>query len=143
MLDMIRSMMSLTTLPLSFWCYALESAARILNMVPTKKVEKTPYEIWHGKIPKLSYLKIWGCKAFVKCDTLNKLEPKSIKYNFVGYPKEMMSYYFYYKAENKVFTARYAENKVFCIYSLINQYMLYNLTLLRLLMTVDMVMFTC
>ncbi|GJU30511.1 retrotransposon protein, putative, ty1-copia subclass, partial [Tanacetum coccineum] len=26
--------------------YALESAARILNMVPTKKVDKTPYELW-------------------------------------------------------------------------------------------------
>ncbi|GJW24268.1 retrotransposon protein, putative, ty1-copia subclass [Tanacetum coccineum] len=32
------------TLPKSFWDYALETAARILNMVPTKKVEKTPYE---------------------------------------------------------------------------------------------------
>ncbi|GJU85517.1 retrotransposon protein, putative, ty1-copia subclass [Tanacetum coccineum] len=29
--------------------YALESATRILNMVPTKKVDKTPYELW---IPK-------------------------------------------------------------------------------------------
>nr|GEW45943.1 zinc finger, CCHC-type [Tanacetum cinerariifolium] len=29
----------------SFWDYAFESAARILNMVPTKKVDKTPYEI--------------------------------------------------------------------------------------------------
>ncbi|GJZ40506.1 retrotransposon protein, putative, ty1-copia subclass [Tanacetum coccineum] len=36
-----RSMMNLTTLPLSFWDYALESATRILNMVPTKKVDKT------------------------------------------------------------------------------------------------------
>ncbi|GKA84870.1 hypothetical protein Tco_0806524 [Tanacetum coccineum] len=36
---MVRSMMSLTTLPLSFWDYALESAARILNMVPTKKID--------------------------------------------------------------------------------------------------------
>ncbi|GKC61394.1 hypothetical protein Tco_1088992 [Tanacetum coccineum] len=34
---MVRSMMSQTTLPKSFWDYALESAARILNMVPTKK----------------------------------------------------------------------------------------------------------
>nr|GEZ39616.1 retrovirus-related Pol polyprotein from transposon TNT 1-94 [Tanacetum cinerariifolium] len=44
LLDMVRSMMSQTTLPKSFWDYALETAARILNMVPTKKVEKTPYE---------------------------------------------------------------------------------------------------
>ncbi|GJV02550.1 retrotransposon protein, putative, ty1-copia subclass [Tanacetum coccineum] len=55
LLNMVRSMMSLTTFPLSFWDYALESAARILNMVPTKKVDKTPYELWHGKVPNLSY----------------------------------------------------------------------------------------
>ncbi|GJR03258.1 retrotransposon protein, putative, ty1-copia subclass [Tanacetum coccineum] len=74
--------MSQTTLPKSFWDYALESAARILNMVPTKKVEKTPYEVWHGQAPKLSYFKVWGCEALVKRDTLTKpykLEPRSIK----------------------------------------------------------------
>nr|GFA89295.1 retrotransposon protein, putative, Ty1-copia subclass [Tanacetum cinerariifolium] len=56
-------MFNLTTLPLSFWNYALESAVCILNMVPTKKVDKTPYKIWHGKAPNLSYLKVWGCEA--------------------------------------------------------------------------------
>ncbi|GJX71739.1 retrotransposon protein, putative, ty1-copia subclass [Tanacetum coccineum] len=58
LLDMVRSMMSQITLPKSFWDYALESVARILNMVPTKKVEKTPYKVWHGQAPKLSYLKV-------------------------------------------------------------------------------------
>ena len=33
LLDMVQSMMSLATKPLSFWGYALESAARIVNMV--------------------------------------------------------------------------------------------------------------
>nr|GFC72778.1 retrovirus-related Pol polyprotein from transposon TNT 1-94 [Tanacetum cinerariifolium] len=82
LLDMVRSMMSKTTLPKSFWDYALETATRILNMVLTKKVEKTPYEVWHRKVPKLSYLKVWGCEALVKRDTLakpDKLEPRAIK----------------------------------------------------------------
>ncbi|GKA62927.1 retrotransposon protein, putative, ty1-copia subclass [Tanacetum coccineum] len=79
LLDMVRSMMNLTTLPLSFWDYALESATRILNMVPTKKVDKTPYELWYGKVPNLSYL------------------------------KETMGYYFYFPPENKIVVARYAE----------------------------------
>ncbi|GJT22376.1 retrotransposon protein, putative, ty1-copia subclass [Tanacetum coccineum] len=112
LLDMVHSMMSQTTLPKSFWDYALESAARILNMVPTKKVENTPYEVWHGQAPKLSYLKVQGCEVFVKRDTLtkpDKLEPRSIKCIFVGYPKEMMGYSFYYPPENKVFVARNAE----------------------------------
>nr|GEW55226.1 retrotransposon protein, putative, Ty1-copia subclass [Tanacetum cinerariifolium] len=69
LLDMVQSMMNLTTLSKSFWGYALESAARILNMVPTKKVERTPYKIWYGKAPKLSYLRVLGCEVLVKRDT--------------------------------------------------------------------------
>nr|GFB80412.1 retrotransposon protein, putative, Ty1-copia subclass [Tanacetum cinerariifolium] len=73
LLDMVRSMFNLMTLPLSFWDYALESAVCILNMVPTKKVDKTPYEIWHSKAPNLSYLKVWCCEAYAKRDLANKL----------------------------------------------------------------------
>nr|GEX42828.1 hypothetical protein [Tanacetum cinerariifolium] len=105
-------MMSQTNLPKSFWDHALETAARILNMVPTKKVEKTPYEVWHGQAPKLSYLKVRGCEALVMRDTLttpDKLEPRSIKCIFIGYPKETMGYSFYYLPENKVLVARNAE----------------------------------
>ncbi|GJZ17820.1 retrotransposon protein, putative, ty1-copia subclass, partial [Tanacetum coccineum] len=51
-----------------------QSATRILNMVPTKKVDKTPYELWYGKVPNLSYLKVWGCEALVKRDTPDKLQ---------------------------------------------------------------------
>ncbi|GJW18392.1 retrotransposon protein, putative, ty1-copia subclass [Tanacetum coccineum] len=100
-------MMNLITLSLSFWDYALETATRILNMVPTKKVDKTPYELWYGKVPSLSYLKVWGCEALVKRDMLDKLQ--SVKYIFIGYPKKMMGYYFYFLPENKIVIARYAE----------------------------------
>ncbi|GJW08266.1 retrotransposon protein, putative, ty1-copia subclass [Tanacetum coccineum] len=112
LLDMVRFMMSQTNLPKSFWDYALETATHILNMVLTKKVGKTPYEVWHGQAPKLSYLKAWGYEALIKQDTLtkpDKLEPKSIKCIFVGYPKETMGYSLYYLPENKVLVARNAE----------------------------------
>ncbi|KAK9025004.1 hypothetical protein V6N11_064905 [Hibiscus sabdariffa] len=45
LLDMVRSMMSHTDLPTSFWGYALETAAFTLNRVPSKLVQKTPHEI--------------------------------------------------------------------------------------------------
>ncbi|GJZ18002.1 retrotransposon protein, putative, ty1-copia subclass [Tanacetum coccineum] len=109
LLDMVRSMMNLTTLPLSFWDYALESATRILNMIPTKKVDKTPYELQYGKVPNMSYLKVWGCEALEKRDTPDKLEQRSVKCIFIGYPKETMGYYFYFPPENKIVVARYAE----------------------------------
>ena len=42
LLDMVRSMMSCTELPISFWGYALNSAILILNKVPSKSVQLTP-----------------------------------------------------------------------------------------------------
>ncbi|GJY18052.1 retrotransposon protein, putative, ty1-copia subclass [Tanacetum coccineum] len=79
------------------------------GIVPTKKVDKTPYEIWHGKVPNLSYLKVWGCEAYVKRDSADKLQQRSVKCIFVGYPKETMGYYFYFPPENKVIVARYGD----------------------------------
>ena len=98
LLDMVQSMMSLTDLPLSFWGYALETAAFALNRAPLKSVETTPYELWFGKKPKLSFLKVWGCDAYVKKLQPKKLEPKSEKCVFIGYPKETMGYTFYLRS---------------------------------------------
>ena len=58
LLDMVRSMMSLTNLPLSFWGYALETATFTLNRAPSKSIETTPYVLWFGKKPKLLFLKV-------------------------------------------------------------------------------------
>ena len=58
LLDMVRSMMSQSDLPISFWGYALETTAFLLNRVPSKAVKKRPYEIYNRKTPSLSFLKI-------------------------------------------------------------------------------------
>ena len=44
LLDMVRFMMSLTDIPLSFWGYALEMTAFTLNRAPSKSVETTPWQ---------------------------------------------------------------------------------------------------
>src|SRR5664279_5191168 len=106
LLDMVRSMMSQTDLSLSFWGYCLETVAFTLNKVPSKAVDNTPHEMWTDKRLSLSFLKIWGCEAFVKRLQSDKLTPKSDKCVFVGYPRETLGYYFYNRAEGKVFVAR-------------------------------------
>ena len=83
-------MMSLTDLPLSFWGYALETAAFTLKRAPSKSIETTPYELWFSKKPKLSFLKVWSCDAYVKKFHLDKLEPKSEKCVFIGYQKVLL-----------------------------------------------------
>ncbi|KAK1617800.1 hypothetical protein QYE76_023317 [Lolium multiflorum] len=109
LLDMVRSMMSLTDLPLSFWGYALETAAFTLNRAPSKSVATTPYELWFNKKPKLSFLKVWGCEAYVKKLQPDKLEPKAEKCVFIGYPKETIGYTFYHRSEGKIFDPTYEE----------------------------------
>jgi hypothetical protein len=99
-------MMSLTDLPLSFWGYALETAAFTLNRTPSKSVEMTLHELWFGAKPKLSFLKVWGCEAYIKKLMLDKLKPKAEKCVFIGYPKETIGYTFYHRSEGKVFVAK-------------------------------------
>ena len=65
-----------------------DSCIHIKKGTPSKSVETTPYELWFGKKPKLSFLKVWGCDAYVKKLQPDKLEPKSEKCVFIGYPKE-------------------------------------------------------
>ena len=45
LLDMMRSMFSYSSLPISFWGYARQTAVYILNLVPSKFVPKTPLEL--------------------------------------------------------------------------------------------------
>ena len=106
LLDMVRSMMSLTYLPLLFWGYALETVAFTLNRAPSKSLETTPYEMWFGKKPKLSFLKVWDCDAYVEKLQPDKLEPKLKKCVFIGYPNETVGYTFYHRSEGKIFVAK-------------------------------------
>ena len=62
--------------------------------------------MWFGKKPKLSFLKVWGCNAYAKKLQPDKLEPKSEKCVFIGYPKEAVGYTFYHRSEGKTFIAK-------------------------------------
>ncbi|RVW84555.1 Retrovirus-related Pol polyprotein from transposon TNT 1-94 [Vitis vinifera] len=58
--DMVRSMISHSTLPESLWGEAIKTAVYILNRVPSKAVAKTPYELWTSKKPSIRHLHVWG-----------------------------------------------------------------------------------
>src|SRR3990170_7905784 len=73
-----------------------------VNRAPSKSVETTLYELWVGKKPKLSFLKVWGCDVYVKKFQPDKLKPKSEKCVFIGYPKETVGYTFYHRSEGKI-----------------------------------------
>ena len=56
--DMVRSMISHSTLPELLWGEALKTAASILKSILIKATVKTPYELWIGKKLSLKHLYI-------------------------------------------------------------------------------------
>jgi hypothetical protein len=61
LMEMVRSMLSNSMLPLGLCIEALKTDAHIINCVSSKSVPKTPYELCTGRKPNINYLHIWGC----------------------------------------------------------------------------------
>ncbi|KAH9695613.1 hypothetical protein KPL71_022838 [Citrus sinensis] len=52
---------------------------------------KTPQEVWSGKPPNLSNLRVFGCPAYAHISQ-GKLEPRVVKGYFIGYPEGIKGY---------------------------------------------------
>jgi len=63
LMDMARSMLSNSSLPVSLWMYALKTSMYLLNRVPSKAVPETPFELWTDRTTSTRYLYVWGCQA--------------------------------------------------------------------------------
>ena len=97
LIEMSRSMMEHSQLPLTFWGEALTIANYLLNKVNTKSKDLTPYEYWIGHKPDLSNLRVWGCKAHVLIPKplRDKLKGKTWECKFIGYVQNGSGYRFY------------------------------------------------
>jgi len=79
LMDMVRSMLSNSELPLFLWSEALKTVVYVLNWVPSKAVLKTLFELWNGWKPSLNHLHIWGCPTEVRIynPNIKKLDPRT------------------------------------------------------------------
>nr|GEY22770.1 zinc finger, CCHC-type [Tanacetum cinerariifolium] len=55
-----------TCLSKGFWGESMLTACYLLNRVLNKRNKTTPYELWYKKRPKLSFFRVWGCRAVVR-----------------------------------------------------------------------------
>ena len=96
-MNMVRSMISYSTLPISLWMEVLKTAIHILNRVPSKSVLKTSYELWIGRELSLNHLRVCGCPAEAKVfnPNIGKLDSKTVSYHFIGCPDKSKGYRFY------------------------------------------------
>ena len=75
-------------LPLQFWADVVYTVVYLINRGPSSSLDGgVPEEAWTGKKVNYSFLKPFGCEAFVHIDKENKtkLEAKSKKCTFIGY----------------------------------------------------------
>jgi len=68
-----------------------------LNRVPSKAIQKTPFELWTGRKPSLRHLHVWGCQAKIRVYNPHekKLDARTISGYFIGYPEKSKGYRFY------------------------------------------------
>jgi hypothetical protein len=57
-------------------------------------VDTTPHEVWPGKNPSVSHIKVFGCDAFmhVPKEKRSKMDKKLVKCIFIGHKEGMKGY---------------------------------------------------
>ena len=82
--------------------YALKTVTYLLNLVPSKSVDRTPFKLWFGRKPSLNHIRIWGSSAHVLNKKADKLEARSDARLFIGYPRGTKGGLFYSPKDQKV-----------------------------------------
>ncbi|GKB19211.1 putative ribonuclease H-like domain-containing protein [Tanacetum coccineum] len=83
-----RTMLADSKLPTTIWAEAVSTACYVQNMVlVVKPHNKTPYELFRGFKPALSFMRPFGCHVTIlnTLDNLGKFDGKSDEGFFVGY----------------------------------------------------------
>ncbi|CAN1845367.1 Retrovirus-related Pol polyprotein from transposon TNT 1-94, partial [Linum perenne] len=94
--NMMNAMILSSGLPNNLWGEAVLAANHILNRVPHKKLDKTPYELWKGYAPNLEYLRVWGClaKVGILAHKRSVVGSKTFDCVFIGYASNSAAYRF-------------------------------------------------
>nr|GEX99192.1 hypothetical protein [Tanacetum cinerariifolium] len=72
LIEAARTLLADSLLPIPFWAEAVNTACYVQNKVlVTKPHNKTPYELLHGRLPSIGFMRPFGCTVTI----LNTLDP--------------------------------------------------------------------
>ena len=115
-MEKVRSMLSDSGLPKTFWAEVTNTAVTLINKTPSSAINfEAPDKKWTGKSPVYSYLRRFGCVVFIHADE-GKLVPRAKKGVFLGYPNGVKGYKVWILEEKKCSISRnvlFQENAVY------------------------------
>ncbi|GJU20095.1 putative ribonuclease H-like domain-containing protein [Tanacetum coccineum] len=88
LIEAARTMLADSKLPTTFWAEVVNTACYVQNRVlVVKPHNKTPYELFHGRTPTLSFMRPFRCPVTIlnTIDHLGKFDGKADEGFFVGY----------------------------------------------------------
>jgi len=99
--ELARTLLNAIDLPKYLWADAVSTTCYVLNRVLIQPIlKKTLYELFKGRKPNISHLKVFGCKCFILNNgknNLGKFDPKADKGIFLGYSLHSHAYRVYNK----------------------------------------------
>ncbi|GJY98630.1 putative ribonuclease H-like domain-containing protein [Tanacetum coccineum] len=105
LIEAARTMLADSKLPTTFWAEAVNTACYVQNRVlVVKPHNKTPYELFRGRTPALSFMRPFGCHVTIlnTLDYLGKFDGKSDEGFFVGYSMNSKAFRVYNIRTRKV-----------------------------------------
>ncbi|GJW30498.1 putative ribonuclease H-like domain-containing protein, partial [Tanacetum coccineum] len=105
LIEAARTMLADFKLPTTFWAEAVSTVCYVQNRVLiVKPHNKTPYELFRGIKPALSFMKPFGCHDTIlnTLDSLGKFDGKSDEGFFVGYSRSSKAFKVYNTRTRKV-----------------------------------------
>ncbi|GJV72389.1 putative ribonuclease H-like domain-containing protein [Tanacetum coccineum] len=105
LIEAARTMLADSKLPTIFWAEAVNTTCYVQNRVlVVKPYNKTPYELFRGRTPVLSFMRPFGCHVTIlnTLDYLGMFYGKSDEGFFVGYSLNSMAFRVYNIRTKKV-----------------------------------------
>jgi hypothetical protein len=108
-MEKARCMLSGVGLGQELWAEAVGTTCYLVNRSPSSALDdKTPQEVWTGKEPSLTHIRVFGCDAYVHVPKENrsKLDKKDEKCIFVGYTDGLKGYKLWNSETKKIVYSR-------------------------------------
>jgi len=109
-LNIARSLLFQSHLPICFWNYAITHDVFILNRLPTTTLKNlTPFEALNNQVPNYSELRVFDslCFATTLSAHRSKFDKRTRKCIFVGYQRGTKGYLLYDLHNREIFLSKH------------------------------------